>query len=151
MYKELNERVGTTIAVAPSIIENNPQQPSRTNKQSRSLKYTKTRLSIALLIRDPSLAEYALPIEELSHLLSLPGIDLFIQLLEIVEAQPNISAIALVERFHDQDSYAALQKLLMWDPPDMDNRELSFKQTMARFKDDIRRNELDAIIQQENL
>jgi hypothetical protein len=57
----------------------------------------------------------------------------------------------LVGRFHDQDSYGSLQKLLLWDPPDMENRELSFKQTMERFKDDVRRNELDAIIQQEDL
>jgi DNA primase len=151
MYKELNERVGTTISVAPSIIENSSQPSTKTNKNSRSLRYTKLRLAIALLIRDPLLGEHALPIEELSHLQSLPGIDLFIQLLEIIDAEPNISAIALVERFHNQDSYASLQKLLLWDPPDMDNRELSFKQTMERFKDDIRRNELDAIIQQENL
>jgi len=151
MVKELNERVGTTISVAPSIIEHTSQPALNTNKQSRSLKYTKTRLAIALLIRDPLLAEHALPIEELSHLLSLPGINLFIQLLEIIEAEPNVSAIALVERFHDQESYGSLQKLLLWDPPDMDNRELSFKQTMERFKDDIRRNELDAIIQQETL
>ena len=151
MYKELNERVGTTITVAPSIINNTSHPATGTNKQNRSLKYTKSRLAIALLIRDPSLAYHALPIEELSHLHSLPGIDLFIQLLEIIESEPNISAIALVERFHSQDSYGSLQKLLLWDPPDMDNRELSFKQTMDRFKDDIRRNELDAIIQQENL
>ncbi len=146
MYKELNERVGTTISVAPSVINNNPQSSPNINRQSRSLKYTKTRLAIALLIRDPSLAESSLPIEELSHLLPVPDIDLLIQLLEIIEAEPNISAIALVERFHNQDSYASLQKLLLWDPPDMDNRELSFKQTMERFRDDIRRNELDLII-----
>jgi len=151
MYKELNERVGTIISVAPSVISNSPQSSPNTNKQNRSLKYTKTRLAIALLIRDPSLAENSLAIEELSHLLLLPGISLLIQLLEIIEAEPDISAIALVERFHSQDSYASLQKLLLWDPPDMDNRELSFKQTMERFKDDIRRNELDSIIQQENL
>ena len=151
MYKELNERVGIAVSVAPSIIEHTSQSSSSTNKQSRSLKYTKTRLAIALLIRDPSLASNALPIEELSHLISVPGINLLIQLLEMIESEPDISAIALVERFHNQDSYASLQKLLVWDPPDMENRELSFKQTMDRFKDDIRRNELDAIIQQENL
>jgi DNA primase len=151
MYKELNERVGTTIFITPAIIENTSQPSLNTNKQNRSLKYTKTRLAIALLIRDPSLAEHALPIEELSHLLSLPGVNLFIQLLEIIEAESNISAIALVERFYNKDSYSSLQKLLLWDPPDMDNRELSFKQTMERFRDDIRRKELDAIIQQESL
>ncbi|MDW3096013.1 MAG: DNA primase [Gammaproteobacteria bacterium] len=151
MYKELNERVGTTIPVASSIINHTIQSASNANKQNRSLKYTKTRLAVALLIRDPSLAKNALPTEELSNLLSVPGISLLIQLLEIINADPNISPIALVERFHDQNDYGSLQKLLLWDPPDMENRELSFKQTMDRFKEDIRRNELDSIIQSENL
>tara|TARA_R110002049_G_scaffold252264_1_gene427013 strand:+ start:144933 stop:146597 length:1665 start_codon:yes stop_codon:yes gene_type:complete len=151
MYKELAERVGTTIPVASSILDKSTNATPKSTRQSRSLKYTKTRLAIALLIRDPALAEHALPIEELSHLSAVPGIDLFIQLLEIVEAEPNISAIALVERFHHQESYASLQKLLMWDPPDMNNRELSFKKTMERFKKDIHDIGFDAIIQQENL
>jgi len=151
MYKELNERVGTSIPVIPSI---NPAVVNTTseglNQSSRSLKYTKTRLAIALLIRDPKLAQYALSVEDLSHLKSVPGIELFLQLLEIIEDDPNISAIALVERFHNDNSYSALKKLLLWDPPDMDNRELSFRQTMQRFKEDIRRIELDTLIQSEN-
>ena len=151
MYKELNQRVGTAIPVAPSVKTTQQHTADSTNKQGRSLKYTKTRLAIALLIRDPSLSQYALPIEELSHLQSVAGINLFLQLLEIIEDEPSISAIALVERFHGQENYSALQKLLMWDPPDMENRELSFKQTMERFKEDLRKNELDSIIQQENL
>ena len=150
MYKELNERVGTSIPVAPAVNPSSPHNNPASKQSSRTLKYTKTRLAIALLIRDPALAEHALSIEELSHLSSVPGIDLFIKLLEIVEDEPSISAIALVERFHGDDSYAALQKLLLWDPPDMENRELSFKQTMQRFKDDIRKIELESLIQQEN-
>ncbi len=151
MYKELNERVGTSIPVSPSISPAGISATSKPqNQSSRSLKYTKTRLAIALLIRDPKLGHHALSIEQLSHLKSVPGIDLFLQLLEIIEEEPNISAIALVERFHGDSSYSALQKLLLWDPPDMDNRELSFKQTMQRFKEDIRRIELDTLIQSEN-
>lgn len=146
MFKELNERVGTAISAPSTILEDNQQPRPTPDKQSRSLKYTKTRLAIALLIREPSLAQYALPTDELSHIQSVTGISLFMQLLEIIDADPDIGAIALVERFHGQANYSALQKLLLWDPPDMDNRELSFKQTMDRFKDDIRRNELDSLI-----
>ncbi len=151
MFKELNQRVGTVIA-GSSLASDSQDQNNRTNnlKQARALKYTKTRLAIALLIRDPALAQHALSFEELTHLHSVAGIDLFIELLEIIEAEPNISAIALVERFHDKESYSALKKLLTWDPPDMDNRELSFIKTMERFKEDIRKHELDALIQQEN-
>ncbi len=152
MFKELNERVGTTIAIPHAInVKDNNQHRQDSQASNRSLKYTKTRLAIALLIRDPLLAQHALSVEELSHLQSVPGIDLFIQLIEIIEEQPNISPIALVERFHSDKHYAALQKLLLWDPPDMENRELSFKQTMDKFKQDIRKMEFDALINQENL
>ena len=151
MHKELNQRVGTTISSSPTV--SSPEHSHHTHQKptGRSLKYTKTRLAIALLIRDPALAQHALSIEELSHLQSVPGIDLFTRLLDIIDSEPNISAIALVERFHGEDSYSSLQKLLMWDPPDMENRELSFKQTMQRFKDDIRKIELDSLIHHENL
>ena len=152
MYKELNERVGTSIQVNSSITahDNNSHEHNK-HQSNRSLKYTKTRLAIALLIRDPKLAHHALAIDELSHLQQVPGIDLLINLLEIIEDEPNISSIALVERFHNEKTYSALQKLLLWDPPDMENRELSFKQTMQRFKEDIRKIDLDALIEQENL
>jgi len=153
MYKELNEKVGINISVSSSVpasTENHTVQ-DHNNQSSRTLRYTKTRLAIALLIRDPKLAEFALSLEELSHLQSIPGIDLFIKLLEIIEDKPDITAIALVERFHSDENYSSLQKLLLWDPPDMENRELSFKQTMSRFRDDIRKIELDSLIQHENL
>ena len=149
MFKELNERVGTSITNQnPSVTSpSTTPQPSAPNK--RSLKYTKTRLAVALLLREPLLAEHALPVEDLHHLSSDPGISLFIELLEIISTEPNIGSIALIERFHSRDEYIILQKLIMWDPPDMENRESSFKQTMDRFKEDIRRIELDSIIQQE--
>lgn len=148
MFKELNERVGTSINI-PSSNDNNLPDP-KTNQSTRSLKYTKTRLAIALLIRDPSLAQHALPLDELSRLQNIAGIDLFIELINIIESEPDITPVSLIERFHGQENYPSLKKLIMWDPPDMENRELSFKQTMQRFKDDIRKQELDAIIDQEN-
>lgn len=151
MYKELNQRVGTAITHDHSLdAVENKFHGNRSMQNNRSLKYTKTRLAVALLIRDPLLSQHALTVEELSHLHTVPGIDLLIRLLEIIEEEPNLTAIPLVERFHGDQHYSALQKLLMWDPPDMENRELSFKQTMQRFKEDIRKIEIDSLIEQEN-
>lgn len=151
MYQELNRRVGANITAAnPARTQSHISSKIITKNTSRTLKYTKSRLAIALLIRDPQLAQHALTMEELSYLQSMPGIKLFARLLEIIDEDPNISAIALVERFHNDENYRALQKLLMWDPPDMENRELSFKQTMQRFKEDIRKIALESFIQQEN-
>ena len=148
MFKELNQRVGAS--VKPAATSHSGAGHAKAGPARRALKYTKTRLAIALLIRDPSLAQYALPLEELRRLKSHAGINLVIELINIIESQPDITPISLIERFHGQENYHTLKKLIMWDPPDMDNRELSFKQTMQRFKEDIGKQELDAIIDQEN-
>ena len=148
MFKELNERVGTS--VNPLTVNHSGAGHAKINPSRRALKYTKMRLAIALLIRDPSLAQYALPLAELRRLKNHAGINLVIELINIIESQPDITPISLIERFHGQENYSTLKKLIMWDPPDMDNRELSFKQTMQRFKEDICKQELDAIIDQEN-
>ena len=149
MFKELNARVGTSISNQSSTVIQSSPLPKSTATNKRSLQYTKTRLAVALLLREPVLAEHALPIEDLHQLNADPGINLFIELLEIISTEPTISPSALIERFHSRDEYVILQKLIMWDPPDMENREFSFKQTMDRYKEDIRRLELDSIIQQE--
>ena len=150
MFKELNERIGTRIINPAPAVSDTGVRPERSATNKRALKYTKTRLVVALILREPGLTEHALPIEDLRHLESDPGIRLLIELLEITSEDPTISSGALIERFHSKDEYSILQKLIMWDPPDMGNRESSFIQTMARFKDDIRRIELDAMIHHEN-
>lgn len=145
MLKELNQRVGTTVS-QPASIRPGYQTGSRELKSARVQKYTKTRLAIALLLREPQLGKFALSIEDLAHLNTVPGIPLLIQMLEIIENNQEISSIVLLERFRGQDAYPHLQKLLEWEPPDMSNREESFRGTMNRLKDDIRRAGLDAMI-----
>lgn len=148
MYKELNVRVGTPVAQPqPSSLTANADNHAK--PVARAPKYTKTRLAIALLLREPKLAHKALPREDLAHLDAVPGIPLLIQLLEIIEDNPGLTPAALIERFRGQEAYAHLQKLLEWDPPDMANRSISFEQTMDRFKQDVHRASLDGIIAKE--
>lgn len=144
MNKELNQRVGTIVASPPSIEHSYNKERQGLNRKSP--KYTKTRLAIALLLREPGLAKFALPIEDLAHLNSVPGIPLLIQMLEIIENNHELSSIALLERFRQEEAHPHLQKLLEWDPPDMANRTISFQETMTRLKDDIRRAGLDAMV-----
>lgn len=144
MSKELNQRVGTIVASPPSIELTYNKERQVLNRKLP--KYTKTRLAIALLLREPGLAKFALPIEDLAHLNSVPGIPLLIQMLEIIENNHELSSIALLERFRGEETHPHLQKLLEWDPPDMANRTISFQETMNRLKDDIRRAGLDAMV-----
>jgi len=144
MTKELNERVGTVVSNTGIMRE---QNPVRARSNDRGPRYTKTRLAIALLLRDPSLASKALDIEQLSQLLGTPGIDLLIEMLEILEQQADLSGVSLLERFRGRPAYEHLIKLLDWDPPDMTNREVSFVDTMRQFEKDIKRAPFDAFIQ----
>ena len=148
MTKELNERVGTVVSNTGVIMHE--QNPVRATSNDRGPRYTKTRLAIALLLRDPSLASKALDIEQLSQLLSTPGIELLIEMLEILEQQADLNSISLLERFRGRPAYEHLMKLLDWDPPDMTNREVSFTDTMRQFEKDIARAPFDAFIQDNN-
>ena len=147
MRKELNLRVGTAVDLPDDralVRATHPPTPP-----SRAPKYTKTRLAIALLLREPNLAQQALPTEDLALLNTVPGVPLLIQLIEIIDENPDLTTSALIERFRGQEAYPHLQKLLEWDPPDMANRSVSFCQTMERFKHDVRRAGLDGIISKE--
>ncbi|MDG0995714.1 MAG: DNA primase [Gammaproteobacteria bacterium] len=144
MTKELNQRVGTIVSNTGIMRE---QPAAKTRSNDRGPRYTKTRLAIALLLRDPSLANKALDVEQLSQLLSTPGIALLIEMLEILEQQADLSSVSLLERFRGKPAYEHLIKLLDWDPPDMTNREISFVDTMRQFKKDIERAPFDAFIQ----
>ena len=143
MAKELNQRVGTPVGHTASVNLGSEHISVKPSSNSRIPKYTKTRLAIALLLREPGLAELALPIEELARLDDVPGIELLIQMLDIIENNSHLSSTALIERFRGQDAHTHLQKLLEWDPPDMANRRVSFQQTMDRFKQDVHRAGMD--------
>ncbi len=49
--------------------------------------------------------------------LRLPGIELMIELLEIVHTRPDISTGALLEHFHEREELPALQKLAVQEIP----------------------------------
>ena len=146
MIKELNQRVGTSVGHTASINLEGEHANIQPSSSPRTPKYTKTRLAIALLLREPALAELALPAEELTQLGDVPGVSLLIQMLDIIENNPHLNSAALIERFRGQEAHTHLQKLLEWDPPDMANRRISFQQTMDRFKQDVHRAGIDVMV-----
>ena len=148
MFKELNQRVGTSITNTQPALQSRSKQTPRM-PQGRHPKYTKTRLAIALLLREPQLAQYALAEDQLNKLSATPGVPLLIELLDIIQAETSLTSSALIERFHGRPEYPILQKLILWELPDMDNRELSFRKTMERFNEDIRRIGYDSFIEQD--
>lgn len=95
---------GGSTAAAPA-----PRPPVRNNTvpvQKRSL----VRAAIAILLQQPSLAMNLEGHHAISGL-RLPGIELLLELLGLVEQRPDITTGALLEHFNDREEQASLHKL----------------------------------------
>ncbi len=107
MKQELARLTGigsTTNAAAAT-----PRPPMRNTvvpAQKRSL----VRAAIAILLQQPSLAMNLEGHHALSGL-RLPGIELLVELLNLVQQRPDISTGALLEHFNEREEQAALHKL----------------------------------------
>ncbi|MBA1149011.1 DNA primase [Ectothiorhodospiraceae bacterium WFHF3C12] len=75
---------------------------------------TPVRLAVALLLQRPSLAGMVTDTNWL-RTAELPGVDLLIELVELIHAKPHISTSAILERFADDPHEAALWKLATWE------------------------------------
>ncbi|NOI90372.1 DNA primase [Vibrio splendidus] len=89
----------------------------------KELKRTPMREVIALLIQNPS---YADMVPDLSSVkgLQLPGLSLFIEVLDICRVNPHISTGQLLEHWRENKHEALLSRLASWEIPlDEDNQE----------------------------
>ncbi|WP_269792682.1 DNA primase [Stenotrophomonas sp. Iso1] len=95
--------------------------PATTRATSRAnvapvAKRSLVRAAIAILLQQPSLAMNL----ESHHAvggLRLPGIELLLELLELVQQRPDISTGALLEHFNEREEQTALHKLAAMDLP----------------------------------
>ena len=77
-----------------------------------SIKNTPVRLAIALLLEHPHLVN-TLPDITVLQQLTMPGIKVLNQLLEVCKKHPNINSAQLIEHFRGQPESTQLTKLLM--------------------------------------
>ncbi len=97
--------IGSTATTAAPVA----RPPMRNNAvpvQKRSL----VRAAIAILLQQPSLAMNLEGHHAISGL-RLPGIELLVELLNLVQQRPDISTGALLEHFNEREEQAALHKL----------------------------------------
>ena len=78
-------------------------------------RWTPTRLAINLLLLKPSLADNTGAHHELAET-NIPGIDLFLQLLDKIHEEPGISTQNLLDRFRGDDNESHLYKLAAMRP-----------------------------------
>ncbi|MEZ8062516.1 MULTISPECIES: DNA primase [Vibrio] len=119
LEKLLDERTGfdNQLRRARVHTQNTTPQPHK------ELKRTPMREVIALLIQNPS---YADMVPDLSSVkgLQLPGLSLFVEVLDICQVNPHISTGQLLENWRESKHDALLSRLASWEIPLVeDNQE----------------------------
>ena len=115
---------GSTTAATP------PRPPGKYNRQSPSL----VRRVITWLLHYPPLGK---ELTATAHLrsLELPGVPLLLELVETLEANPNLTTGALLERFRDHESGRHLARLAAEEVADLDEGlEREFRDSIEKLQ-----------------
>ncbi|EEX95315.1 DNA primase [Vibrio orientalis CIP 102891 = ATCC 33934] len=129
LEKLLDERTG---------FDNQLRQPRKKQSESRpqphkEIKRTPMREVIALLIQNPS---YAQMVPDLSSVreLTVPGLSLFVEVLEYCHQHPNITTGQLIEHWRNSSHEALLSRLAGWEIPlDEDNEQDIFLDSLDKI------------------
>jgi len=113
MLNEIANNFGTGSEQFLTKLTKNSQPEKRSLKPKVNTKVTPVRLAIALLLEQPQIAESLGNVEVLKPL-SVPGIPLLIQVLEICLQKPNIKSAQLLESFRGTEQGKQLAKLMCW-------------------------------------
>jgi DNA primase len=113
MLNEIANNFGTGSEQFLTKLTKNSQPEKLALKPKVSTKVTPVRLAIALLLEQPKIAESLGNVEVLKPL-SVPGIPLLIQVLEICLHKPNIKSAQLLENFRGTEQGKQLAKLMCW-------------------------------------
>jgi len=125
IFDELEKKVGAPIHYSVMTTHQNKLNQSRPS----SNKVTPVRVAIAALLNNPSLAT---DINSVALLVtsSIPGVKLLAKIITIWNQEPELSIAALLERFRDQPEGQQIQKLLAWNPPELENPRQTFNDAM---------------------
>ncbi|WP_104040841.1 DNA primase [Vibrio hyugaensis] len=129
LEKLLDERTG---------FDNRLRQPRKKSNEIRpqphkEIKRTPMREVIALLIQNPS---YAQMVPDLSSVrdLSIPGLSLFVDVLDKCQAHPHINTGQLLEHWRNSQNETLLSRLASWDIPLVeDNLEEIFLDSLDKI------------------
>jgi DNA primase len=126
----LNERLETLarhrVLARPGRV--NPPRPERT-KVARER--TPLRLALAHLVQNPALVELTGEIEEIRES-DLPGVEIFINLIDFCAKRPNMTTAQLLELLHEHPAQPHLRKLAVWQlPGDPELQALEFRDAVT--------------------
>ncbi|NCA71479.1 MAG: DNA primase [Sphingobacteriia bacterium] len=113
-----------------------PGMPPRPNRPSRIA------LAIALLLNHPELAERVSEVADDWRRWSNPGVEILVQLLEMISSHPTLSKAALVERWREHHHFSYLQRLsvdpILGDIP-LEGIVDEFLGALNRISEDVRK------------
>ncbi|MCW8899743.1 MAG: DNA primase [Gammaproteobacteria bacterium] len=138
MFEQL-EKLGRVELSQPESAHSEMKRRFKSSRQAASnnmkTAMSPVRKAITLLLYQPSLAQHWLQrnsdYNELAKL-DLPGMDLLLEVLEILRNSPNLSTSALIERWRQTPTANHLAKLASWQPEldDYEALEIEFSALM---------------------
>ena len=145
LIEELSNIVGLSQQHLESKIssgeEKNIPPPIRTKPvRGQQVQNNKTRIAIALLLQNPTLASHHRVPENFKQAFT-KGLPLLYELQKTIETNPKITSAALLERFRGTENENALQKLSMLQTPETENKDNMtdvYKNLIERLHDDDR-------------
>ncbi|UPQ87648.1 DNA primase [Vibrio sinaloensis] len=129
LEKLLDERTG---------FDNRLRQPRKKISETRpqphkEIKRTPMREVVALLIQNPSYAEMVPDLSSVREL-TVPGLSLFVEVLEYCQQHPNITTGQLLEHWRNSRHEALLSRLAGWEIPlDDDNEQDIFLDSLDKI------------------
>ena len=132
------------------------QKRSRPSSDNSKISMSPVRKAITYLLHQPSIAKswYETGRDtDVLKTLDLPGMDLLLEVLEILRINPNLSTSALVERWRETPSGNHLAKLVS-EQPELDDLEVEFVAVMdglIKQSVDLRYDDLQAKLDQRKL
>ncbi len=144
MQKKLSTLIGVNLSLGNGT--ERPQRKASPPPRGGRQTMTPLRLAITLLLQEPGLA--LLPeLPSSWRKLASPGSILLAELLELIEIQPNLTSVQLIERWRDREGYNHLSRLAAAEMQiPAEGLEAEFRGALSRLEEQLVEDELERLL-----
>ncbi|MDH5391999.1 MAG: DNA primase [Gammaproteobacteria bacterium] len=156
IFKDLvNESVSKVIGLHNKrLVEAAPVSQAKAGNaaasKGRHMRITNVRLAIGLMLQQPALLKEA-HLPDALRGSEIQGISTLFELYDMIKANPELSSVAILERWREHEMGAYLNKLLHWSIPDAENKATSltmFQHASEKMLQALKNQRLEALLQQ---